>query len=803
MEEVQRRDGGDSGAWIVVGDSVYDVTNFADEHPGGKSTILKEAGKDATKKFEMFHDPTVLEAHSHLKIGTLSSSPSSPSPSSSSPKEDGAPHFQPTFESLNLQPSSTQSWNSGGTAGMLDEERSHASFETELMTDVLCGGQEGTKRRRFIMGPLKGIDNSDKYNMTRSEQMSKHLEDFIGMHKPYIESGFIPRRDEVGWMSEVATNSGPLMTHMGLFLPTIIGQASLEQQGWWLYRCLTFQIVGSYAQTELGHGSNVRGLQTVSDYDPATEEFVLNTPTLQSMKWWNSDIGCTATHATVYAQLRINGKEFGVHVFMLQVRDENHMPLPGIEIGDCGNKMGENGMDTGYMRLKDVRIPRQHMLEKRQHVDPDGTYVKHSKGGGSDKLHYLTMMSARAGMVAIGGGKLSIASTIAARYSCVRQQGFVEGEDGTEAKIMDYQFQQYRIMKQIAIGYAIKFSGRWLQRKYDEVSGKADAGEVPDDIVETHASVAGLKGLVTKLVSDGIEDCRKCCGGHGYSLDSGIAALSVDYAWQATAEGDFVVMLLQTARFLLKCVAQARRGMSVPGFANYLSLYEDSNFSPSLPAFVASRPSVTKIEDCFDLNRLLALFRHRAVVLVGEAEERIRHESFASSSLYLVAAARAHCYYFLMSTFHDTITNFKAELPRGETLDGKDYVIQTLDPKIKIVLERLFCLTCCINIIEGEGWGGLLPRKEITIIEAAVSRLLSLLRPETVALVDAFDFPDNVLNSTLGRSDGNVYEACYQAAVRCRLNREVPFAGYKDHLRPNLDLELLAVRNGILPEAKL
>ena len=51
------------------------------------------------------------------------------------------------------------------------------------------------------MGPLKGIDNSDKYNMTRSEQMSKHLEDFIGMHKPYIESGFIPRRDEVSFFS--------------------------------------------------------------------------------------------------------------------------------------------------------------------------------------------------------------------------------------------------------------------------------------------------------------------------------------------------------------------------------------------------------------------------------------------------------------------------------------------------------------------------------------------------------------------------------------------------------------------------
>ena len=35
------------------------------------------------------------------------------------------------------------------------------------------------------------------------------------------------------------------------------------------------------------------------------------------------------------------------------------MPLPGIEIGDVGPKMGEHGQDTGYMRLTNVRIPRQ------------------------------------------------------------------------------------------------------------------------------------------------------------------------------------------------------------------------------------------------------------------------------------------------------------------------------------------------------------------------------------------------------------------------------------------------------------
>ena len=49
---------------------------------------------------------------------------------------------------------------------------------------------------------------------------------------------------------------------------------------WWLPRALTFKIIGSYAQTELGHGSNVRGLQTTAHYDKETDEFLLNTPVL-------------------------------------------------------------------------------------------------------------------------------------------------------------------------------------------------------------------------------------------------------------------------------------------------------------------------------------------------------------------------------------------------------------------------------------------------------------------------------------------------------------------------------------------
>ena len=124
--------------------------------------------------------------------------------------------------------------------------------------------------------------------------------------------------------------------HFGLFLPALMGNASGEQLFWWLPKTLRLEIIGSYCQTELGHGSNVRGLQTTATFDATTQEFILETPTLQSMKWWPSNLGKTATHCTIYAQLIIDDVEYGVHVFFLQVRDEHHTPLPGIEVGETG-----------------------------------------------------------------------------------------------------------------------------------------------------------------------------------------------------------------------------------------------------------------------------------------------------------------------------------------------------------------------------------------------------------------------------------------------------------------------------------
>ena len=78
----------------------------------------------------------------------------------------------------------------------------------------------------------------------------------------------------------------PVSLHHSMFIPTIVGQANKEQQDEWLERAYKMQILGTYAQTELGHGTFIRGLETRATYDVETQEFVLHTPSITAHKWW-------------------------------------------------------------------------------------------------------------------------------------------------------------------------------------------------------------------------------------------------------------------------------------------------------------------------------------------------------------------------------------------------------------------------------------------------------------------------------------------------------------------------------------
>jgi len=121
--------------------------------------------------------------------------------------------------------------------------------------------------------------------------------------------------------------------------------------------------MGCYAQTELGHGSNIAGLETTATLDKKTDEFIIHSPTVTSTKYWPGGLGLWANHAVVFARLIIEGKDLGVQSFMVQIRDlETHLQVNGVKVGDIGMKLGYNSKDNGWLIFNSVRIPRTNML---------------------------------------------------------------------------------------------------------------------------------------------------------------------------------------------------------------------------------------------------------------------------------------------------------------------------------------------------------------------------------------------------------------------------------------------------------
>ena len=152
-----------------------------------------------------------------------------------------------------------------------------------------------------------------------------------------------------------------------MFLPTLESQCTEAQQKKWLPKAYTREYTGAYAQTEMGHGTFLRGLETTATYDPMTEEFVLHTPSVSAMKWWPGGLGKTSNCAVVMAQLYSQGRNHGMVAFFVQLRDwSTHQPIRGVQTGDIGPKLGFSSSDSGFLKFDNHRIPqRKYAYEAR------------------------------------------------------------------------------------------------------------------------------------------------------------------------------------------------------------------------------------------------------------------------------------------------------------------------------------------------------------------------------------------------------------------------------------------------------
>ncbi|KAJ4956491.1 hypothetical protein NE237_013274 [Protea cynaroides] len=562
--------------------------------------------------------------------------------------------------------------------------------------------------------------------------------------------------------------------HWGMFIPSIKGLGTEEQLQKWLPLANTMRIIGCYAQTELGHGSNVQGLETTATFDPKTDEFILHSPTLTSSKWWPGGLGKVSTHAVVYARLITDGQDHGVNGFIVQLRSlDDHSPLPGITIGDVGMKFGNgayNSMDNGVLQFDHVRIPRDQMLMRVSQVTREGKYLR------SDvprQLVYGTMVFVRQYIVFNASYALSRAVCIATRYSAVRRQ-FGSQDGGIETQVIDYKTQQNRLFPLLASAYAFRFVSEWLKWLYTDVTQRLQANDF-STLPEAHACTAGLKSLTTTATADGIEECRKLCGGHGYLCSSGLPELFAVYIPACTYEGDNIVLLLQLARFLMKTVSQLGSGKKPIGAISYMGQVEH---------LMQCRCSVQSVEDWLKPSIVLEAFQARAARMSVTCAENLSkfssiEEGFMELSADLVEAAIAHCQLIVVSKF---IEKLQQDIPGKGVKEQLEVLCNIYALSLLHKHQGDFLATGCIT------------PEQASLVNAQLRSLYSQVRPNAIALVDAFNYTDHFLGSVLGRYDGNVYPKLYEEAWKDPLNDSVVPDGYHEYIRPILKQQLRMAR---------
>jgi acyl-CoA oxidase len=129
---------------------------------------------------------------------------------------------------------------------------------------------------------------------------------------------------------------------------------------------------------------------------------------------------------------------------------------------------------------------------------------------------------------------------------------------------------QIRLLPLLAATFALHFTGKSMMAMYQENQSRmqgngqtddANRGAGPEEmragsdlLADLHATSCGLKALASTIAADGLETCRRACGGHGYSNFSGIGTWYSDYLPTVTWEGDNYMLTQQVARYVCSSI---------------------------------------------------------------------------------------------------------------------------------------------------------------------------------------------------------------------------------------------------------
>ncbi|MCU1644282.1 MAG: acyl-CoA oxidase [Nocardia sp.] len=514
---------------------------------------------------------------------------------------------------------------------------------------------------------------------------------------------------------------------------------------------LPLELLGCFAMTETGHGSDVANLETTATYDPATEEFIVHSPTPSARKDY---IGGAAEHArmaAVFAQLVTGGESQGVHCFLVPIRDKKGKDLPGVTTSDDGLKGGLPGVDNGRIVFDQVRIPRENLLNRYADVEPDGTYK--SEIANPSRRFFTTLGTLVRGRVSVGGAAAAaarVALSIAVRYAEQRRQ-FADPDTGVETVLMDYRSHQRRLLPLVARAYALQFAQNDLVQRMHLVQTGQATEESAQRALEKRA--AGFKVAQTRHATQAIQECREACGGAGYLTENRLVTLKADSDVFTTFEGDNLVLTQLVAKDLLTAYSDEVRDLDALGWVRFAAtmardaVREASGVRQLIQRLRDRGDDGVDDQDLSRRSVQLQLFADREDYLVRTAGHRLRaraketgpFEAFNNAQDHILAAGTAHIDRLVLEAFIEGIAGIEDEAARelaGTVCDL--YVYKTIEEN-----QAWFIMHRFMSV------------ERAKMVRRGVNELVDRLRPHALTLIEGLGVPEKMLHAAMLNGAGD------------------------------------------------
>lgn len=625
----------------------------------------------------------------------------------------------------------------------LDNYRRNASFEWEKLKNILYSTEEVYSQNQFYNEMRKHPTLSTTLSSPENENRisTKEVFDITDIRRNLSKKNITLPKDYL--INSV--NPSVSLKHgfnFNLFTQTV-SKLGTERHQRYKEMNSSGKIVGTFALTEINHGSNTKHMETRAFYDKNTKEFILNTPNFLAGKCWVSN-GKITTHIVLYAQLITTGNiNHGLHAFVVEIRNPfTLLPYPGIIIADLGEKIGLESLDNGLIIFNNYRIPKDNLLNRLADVSDDGTYIPRVT---DPTIRFgILLSSLSSGRVRILGFStvfMRDAVAIAVRYAATTKNKVLNR--GDELPILESPSHQIRLIPCIAITYI----GHIMHSDMESIQNRLINSMDSQLGTEFHALTSAAKPAFTFLMRDGLRMCWEVCTGDGYLKVSGLEGIIKSSDPICTYEGENHVLIQQTTNWLMKLWPRMLEGKTI----NFP--LESVNFVSWAGEILNHSFAGRCVADFIDLHNILKCYQWLTCYILKVTYEKQTSlqrggtNTFSIRNNSQVYFSKSLATVYVLHFFIQRNYKIISDIPGGAS---------------KEVLFKLLSLFGVWNLqkytqyfYQGNYTSG---TEFVQFLEDSIVKLCKNLKNDAISLMDAIVPADFLIHSVLGRSDGNMYE---------------------------------------------